>query len=232
MTLRLMKRLLVATVVLATASAMLGACSSDDDAETDDGSGGSGGTTFSTGTLSNSGGGAPYCGDGKCQSAIGEGCPSCPDDCKTYGASADDTMLDAEEQAFLTIINDYRMQNALPPLAGCVSLHRTAQGHSEDMRDNDYFSHDGLDGSQAWDRACGACFQKGCGPTTGIAENIAAGNADAQTTFIQWMNSPGHDANMLHPDMHFIGIGRAMGGGMYNVYWTNVFAEEDEASCY
>ena len=143
-----------------------------------------------------------------------------------------DPTLDAEELAFVTLINDYRTQNNLPTLEHCISLDRAAQGHSEDMRDNDYFAHDGLDGSQPWDRACGACFQKGCGPTTAMGENIAAGNADAQATFVQWKNSPPHDANMRSPDFHFIGIGRATGGGMYGVYWTNVFAGEDEPSCY
>ena len=100
------------------------------------------------------------------------------------------------------------------------------------MRDNNYFSHDGLNGSKPWDRACDACFEKGCGPSTAMAENIAAGNADAQATFTQWKNSPGHNENMLDPAFHFLGIGRASGGGEFNVYWTNVFSAEDEPSCY
>jgi uncharacterized protein YkwD len=147
------------------------------------------------------------------------------------GASEATTTLDAEEQAFLVIINDYRKQNGLGPLTACRSLNRAAQGHSEDMRDKNYFSHTGLNGSSPFQRSCQACFKLGCGPATAMAENIAAGNAGAQATFTQWKNSPGHNTNMLGKSYTMIGIGRATGGGKYGVYWTNVFAGKSEASC-
>lgn len=148
------------------------------------------------------------------------------------GAGPTTTPLDAEEQSFLTLINNYRAMNGLGTLAACISLNRAAQGHSEDMRDNDYFSHTGLNNSTPWDRSCDACFDLGCGPSTAMAENIAAGNSGAQATFDQWKNSPGHNANMLDGSFTMIGIGRATGGGTYGVYWTNVFAGTDEPSCY
>jgi uncharacterized protein YkwD len=65
-----------------------------------------------------------------------------------------------------------------------------------------------------------------------MGENIAAGNPDAQSTFIQWQESPGHNANMLSSNFTMMGIGRATGGGTYGVYWTNLFAGTDEPSCY
>jgi uncharacterized protein YkwD len=148
------------------------------------------------------------------------------------GSGPGTTPLDAEEQAFLAIINDYRQQNGLGTLTACTSLNRAAQGHSEDMRDNDYFSHTGLNNSTPWDRACDACYDLGCGPSTAMAENIAAGNSDAQATFTQWKNSPGHNANMLGANFTQIGIGRATGGGTYGVYWTNVFGGDSEPSCF
>lgn len=147
------------------------------------------------------------------------------------GAGPTTTPLDNEEQAFLVLINNYRQQNGLGALTACTSLNRTAQGHSEDMRDNDYFSHTGLNNSSPWDRACDACFALGCGPMTAMAENIAAGNSGAQATFDQWKNSPGHNANMLGSSFSIIGIGRATGGGTYGVYWTNVFGGQSEGSC-
>jgi hypothetical protein len=64
-----------------------------------------------------------------------------------------------------------------------------------------------------------------------MAENIAAGNSGAQATFTQWMNSPGHNANMLGSSFTILGIGRATGGGQYGVYWTNVFGGATEPSC-
>ena len=99
------------------------------------------------------------------------------------------------------------------------------------MRDNNYFAHEGLDNSSPWDRCCDACYMQGCGPTTYMGENIAAGNSDAQNTFNQWKNSPPHNANMLGANFTVMGIGRATGGGQYGVYWTNDFAGATEASC-
>jgi uncharacterized protein YkwD len=173
------------------------------------------------------------CGNGVCDN--GETCDTCASDCGAcptcQGAGDATTPLDSEEQAFLGIINQYRAQNGLGALTACTSLNRAAQGHSEDMRDNNYFSHNGLNGSSPWERSCDACYELGCGPMTAMAENIAAGNSGAQGTFDQWKNSPGHNANMLGGNFKMIGIGRATGGGQYGSYWTNVFGGDSEASC-
>jgi uncharacterized protein YkwD len=171
---------------------------------------------------------SPTCGNATCDG--GESCTSCAVDCAD-GAGPATTGLDAEEQAFLGIINNYRAQNGLGALTACTSLNRAAQGHSEDMRDQNYFSHDGLNGSSPWDRSCDACYSLACPLQTAMAENIAAGNSGAQATFNQWVNSPGHNANMLGQNFTVIGIGRATGGGMYGVYWTNVFGGSSEGSC-
>jgi uncharacterized protein YkwD len=176
---------------------------------------------------------APVCGDAMCEP--GETCTTCAADCGACetceGAGPGTTGLDAEEQAFLGLINNYRSENGLGALSACTSLNRAAQGHSEDMRDLDYFSHTGQDGSSPWDRACAACYDLGCGPMTAMAENIAAGNAGAAGTFMQWQTSPGHNANMLGASFTQIGIGRATGGGQYGSYWTNVFGGATEPSC-
>ena len=147
------------------------------------------------------------------------------------GAGPGTTPLDSEEQQMLVLVNNHRANNSLGPLTACTSLNRTAQGHSEDMRDQDYFSHTGLNNSSPWDRACDACYALGCGPMTAMAENIAAGNSGAAGTFNQWLNSPGHNANMLGSNFTQLGIGRATGGGTYGSYWTQVFGGQTEPSC-
>lgn len=173
------------------------------------------------------------CGNGVCSGA--ETCMTCASDCGAcdacMGAGAATTSLDAEEQGFLGILNDYRAQNGLAPLAACTSLHRAAQGHSEDMRDQNYFSHTGQNGSNFSERACDACYDHACPVQTAMGENIAAGNSTADAVFTQWKNSPGHNANMLGSSYKVIGIGRATGGGDYGVYWTTVFGGDTEASC-
>lgn len=187
-------------------------------------------TSTGTGDTTSTGTGGPACGDGTCDA--GETCETCSSDCgacaECAGASDATTALDAEEQAFLVLINDHRAANGLAPLSACTSLSRAAQGHSEDMRDQDYFSHTGLNGSSPGDRACDACYEGAC--SFGSAENIAAGNSGAAATFEQWRNSPGHNANMLG-GYGVIGIGRATGGGTYGTYWTNVFGSSSEPSC-
>ena len=145
------------------------------------------------------------------------------------GASDETTPLDAEEQRFLALLNQYRANNGAPPVLACTSLNRAAQRHSEDMRDQNYFDHTGLDGSSPGDRACDACFES-C-TSGGFGENIAAGNADAEATFEQWRTSPGHNSNMLREGYVVVGIGRATGGGTYRAYWTNVFSTTTDPSC-
>jgi len=177
---------------------------------------------------------APVCGDGTCNGT--ETCSSCQTDCgacpvSCAGAGPATTPLDVEEQDFLVMLNQYRQQNGLGALSACTSLNRAAQGHSENMRDQNFFSHTGLDGSSPWDRCCDACYALGCGPQTAMAENIAAGNSGALATFNQWKNSPGHNANMLGSSYTVIGIGRATGGGTYGTYWTTDFGGATEASC-
>ncbi|WP_437769529.1 CAP domain-containing protein [Sorangium sp. So ce281] len=199
------------------------------------GAGGEGGSTSGEGGSTSGEGGSTsgeVCGNGVC--GAGEDCSSCSSDCGACqmcsGAGPSTTPLDTEEQAFLTIINQYRAQNGLGALSACTSMSRAAQGHSEDMRDQNYFSHTSLDGRTPWTRMCNACYELGCGGTA-MAENIAAGNSTAQATFTQWKNSDGHNKNMLGSAYKVIGIGRATGGGTYGSYWTTVFGGKSEASC-
>ena len=141
----------------------------------------------------------------------------------------DSVALDAEEQQFLELLNQHRAANGRAPVSACTSMNRAAQRHSEDMRDQNYFDHAGLNGSSPGSRACDACFE-GC-QSTGFGENIAAGNSDAEATFDQWRSSSGHNANMLSDRYVVVGLGRATGGGTYGAYWTNVFATRNDPSC-
>lgn len=143
---------------------------------------------------------------------------------------ADRRDLDDEEAAFLERINAYRLESGVPALRGCRSLHRASQAHSEDMRDNGYFSHSDPRGGLPPDRACDACYNGGCFENGAIGENIAAGFEGALDTFEQWRASPGHDKNMKNPIYRVIGVGRAL-GGEYGAHWTTVFGSDLEKSC-
>jgi hypothetical protein len=57
-----------------------------------------------------------------------------------------------------------------------------------------------------------------------MGENAAAGNFAATSTFCQWKNSPGHNANMLRSEFKVIGIGvQTISGSQYGTYWSTPF---------
>jgi uncharacterized protein YkwD len=127
---------------------------------------------------------------------------------------------DAEERAFLTLINDYRRQNGLSALTLVRALGGAAEHHSVDMATYNYFSHT-LKNGTSWSQNL---KDHGYSYNTYRGENIAAGNSAAQATFNQWKNSSAHRANMLSKNFKAIGIGRAYKStSTYKWYWTTTF---------
>ncbi len=128
-----------------------------------------------------------------------------------------------EECAFLTLINQYRVDNGLSALTISKTLSAAAEDHSIDMGKNNYFSHTLADGT-TWSQNIA---NHGYPSNTSRAENIAAGRESAAGVFDQWKNSPGHNANMLSSTYKAIGIGRAQkSGSRYTWYWTNTFGSK------
>lgn len=130
-----------------------------------------------------------------------------------------DASLDADEKAFLGLINNYRAQNSLPPLAISYALTRASAWKSKDLGTNNYFAHDDL--TRTWVQRVRDCNYN---YNTYLGENIAAGVTTAQQAFDIWRNSPGHNANMLGTNYNSIGIGRYfVAGSTYGWYWTTDF---------
>lgn len=130
--------------------------------------------------------------------------------------------LDAEEKAFVTLINQYRAANGLGALQVSVKLTQAAMWMSTDLsKDSTSFDHTDSLGRDPFVRMKAFGYSD-----IGYAgENIAAGFADATATFEQWRTSPGHDANMRNPHYTTIGIARATrAGSVYGWYWTNDFS--------
>ncbi|WP_155372591.1 sigma-70 family RNA polymerase sigma factor [Catellatospora vulcania] len=120
------------------------------------------------------------------------------------------------EAQLLVLVNQARKSAGCGALRAEPKLDKAARLHSADMVKRNYFSHTTPDGVTPWDRA------KAAGYTQPSAENIAAGNATAKATMNQWMNSPGHKANILNCSYKAMGAGRAT-GGTYRYYWTQMF---------
>ena len=92
---------------------------------------------------------------------------------------------------------------------------RAAKVHSEDMEGRGFFDHFTPEGWSPVDRL----QMTGASGYTMVGENVAFGQQTPDEVMRAWMNSPGHRANILHPDFTHIGIGVAAG----RPYWTQVF---------
>ena len=122
---------------------------------------------------------------------------------------------------FLRRINALRARNGRPAMCLSAKLAASAQSHSEEQRRFRVMSHVGpRDGSQLDRRVVRAGFA-----STQVAENVAAGQATAEGAFKAWESSSGHLANMLNPNLAFIGLGHDGG------YWTLVLAGSATESC-
>ncbi|MEM9922226.1 MAG: CAP domain-containing protein [Cyanobacteria bacterium P01_D01_bin.50] len=123
----------------------------------------------------------------------------------------------------VALTNTYRIQEGLQPLALNASLSNAAQSHSVDMAVNDFFSHQGSNGTTVGTRTAAAGYE-----SPYVGENIAAGYITAEEVVRGWMNSPGHRENILNPNYQEIGIGyhyleNDTGEINYNTYWTQNF---------
>ncbi len=118
--------------------------------------------------------------------------------------------IEAVREATLCLINRERVSHGERALTLNGKLQHAAQGHSESMASNDYFSHEGPGGSTPLSRmrAAGYIYSSKIGYEVG--ENIAWGTlslATPQAIVEAWMNSPGHRANILDPNYRDTGIG-------------------------
>jgi hypothetical protein len=123
------------------------------------------------------------------------------------------------ESEVIELVNVEREALKLHPLSYNQELTVAARRHSQDMADQNYFSHTSQDGREFYERIADAGYNyQSCG------ENIAAGYATPAAVVDGWMNSDGHRANILDPDYCDIGVGyAAVDGNQYYHYWTQDF---------
>jgi uncharacterized protein YkwD len=132
---------------------------------------------------------------------------TCPD----TGVRPDGTNTAALSAAVLCLVNQQRTGSGLVALTDNAALHRAAQAHSEDMVARSFFSHTTPDGAAFSTRILAAGYPAGA---RAMAENIAWGSGSLSTPaqiVTNWMNSPGHRANILNGGLHESGIGIAAG---------------------
>lgn len=125
--------------------------------------------------------------------------------------------LSQYEQKVVELVNAERAKQGLKPLQVDPALAKVARMKSEDMRDNNYFSHQSPTYGSPFEmmKKFGISYKA-------AGENIAAGQKTPEAVVEAWMNSPGHRANILNPNYTHIGVGYAAGGS-YGTYWTQMF---------
>jgi uncharacterized protein YkwD len=137
------------------------------------------------------------------------------------GGTTPDVVYNVSKSKILQLINNVRQtgcncgSTSMPPVAVVNwndKLAKTAYDHSVEMKANDYFSHTGLNGSNAGQRITAAGYTW---KTWG--ENIAKGYTTGQAVVSGWLSSEGHCKNIMAANFKEMGVGRAEN------YWTQVF---------
>ena len=113
--------------------------------------------------------------------------------------------------------------DAADPVIWNDLLALAAEWHSEDMAENDFFSHTGSDGSDIGERLETAGYS-----ASAWGENIAAGYGSIEAVVTGWVSSPGHCVNIMNPNFSEIGAYQATSDtATYSSYWTLALAKPE-----
>ncbi|MCU9612022.1 CAP domain-containing protein [Caldibacillus lycopersici] len=117
-------------------------------------------------------------------------------------------------QQVIDLTNQERKNAGLAALKADSELNAVALKKSQDMQQNNYFSHTSPTYGSPFDmmRDFGVDYQS-------AGENIAQGQRTPQEVVDAWMNSPGHRANILNAKFTHIGVGFEASGN----HWTQMF---------
>jgi uncharacterized protein YkwD len=108
---------------------------------------------------------------------------------------------------------------AAAPVQLNATLQRVASGHAADMARYNYFSHTSRDGGSMVERSSRAGY-----PRRAMAENIAAGQLQADAAMKSWLDSPGHCANIMAPAFNEMGAAFAVNSkSSMGIYWVQLF---------
>jgi uncharacterized protein YkwD len=116
-------------------------------------------------------------------------------------------------RAMVCVINHHRARNDRRPVHGVNTLGNAAQGHSEAMVAQDFFSHEG-DGTPA-SRAAAAGYMGGGRFIVGENLGWGTGRLGTPRAIVHaWLSSPSHRAVILSRRFRQVGVGVALGSPM------------------
>ncbi|MFJ5537942.1 CAP domain-containing protein [Vreelandella titanicae] len=133
--------------------------------------------------------------------------------------------LNNQQQEMLSQINEARSQarqcgdqqfEAAESLAWSCKLEAAAKSHSQDMAENDYFSHTDPEGADIEQRVGNQDYV-----WQAVGENIAAGLISVSAVVEGWLDSPGHCRNIMNDAFTEMGMAKAEDSeARYSTYWT------------
>ncbi|MBI4734304.1 MAG: hypothetical protein HY779_05810, partial [Rubrobacteridae bacterium] len=126
--------------------------------------------------------------------------------------------LTADEQLMLNLVNKERRANGLNALEIDSKMLMMARRYSQEMIDNNFFSHTSPVSGELLDRVTKAGVDDGW---LLAGENLA-GAPTVESAFQGLMNSPTHKDNILEPKYTHVGIG-AIDGGPYGKMFSQEF---------
>ena len=134
----------------------------------------------------------------------------------------------ANEQLMLDLVNAARAQArdcgsqtfaATTTLKWSCNLTTAADTHTRDMASNNFFSHTGSDGLTVSNRVTATGYK-----WRAVGENIAAGQPTEEVVMQDWIDSPGHCANIMNPTYEDFGSAFIFTDqANFSSYWTQVF---------
>lgn len=142
--------------------------------------------------------------------------PTTPEpDKPTTGGGGNGTLTSLESE-MLKYVNEARSANGVAPLKMDSEVTNVARIKSQDMIDNNYFSHNSPTYGSPFDmlKSFGIKY-------ISAGENIA-GNSSVKAAHDALMKSEGHRKNILNPNFTHIGIGIKK-GGQYGNMFTQLF---------
>ena len=133
-----------------------------------------------------------------------------------------DKFMAQVEQAIFNKVNEERAKAGVSPLSYNSTMEKYARIKSQDMGDNNYFSHADLSGNYITSKmkADGVSY-KAWGENIAYIGGITDPTALANKFMENWMNSEGHRKNILSTNFDSIGIGVYQSGN--KVYATQEF---------
>ena len=133
------------------------------------------------------------------------------------------------QQEILELVNQARSEArycgedyypAVSAVTWNCKLEDAAQLHTDDMIENNFFSHTGSDGLSVANRVINQGYYYYY-----VGENIAAGQMTVESVMEAWLNSPGHCANIMRSNYTEVAVVYETSSQTdYYIYWTQVFA--------